>query len=145
MTTTNIKRFADMHVGLTASYSALIDADTIGAYAAMCGDHNPIHEDAEYAAATRFGKPVAHGLLVAGYVQTALTKLVAPGGVSSRYEIVLLAPAFEGSAITANVTCSELDPERKRATFSTEVVDDSTGRTLIAGTAVIAFPKGDNR
>lgn len=72
------------------------------------GDHNPIHEDADYAAGTRFGRPVAHGMLVAGYVQTALTRLVAPGGLSTSYQFDLLAPAFEGAAITAQAVCAQL-------------------------------------
>ena len=140
-----VKRFPDMRLGLSASHSAILDADVIRAYAALSGDHNPIHEDAEYAAATRFGRPVAHGLLVAGFVQTALTKLVAPGGVSASYQFDLVAPAYEGTPITAEVSCAELDSTRRRATSTLTVVDDNTATTLIRGTAVVAFPKGDQR
>lgn len=137
------KRFHDMELGATAEYSAVVDAATIGAYAALSGDHNPIHEDAEYAANTRFGRPVAHGMLVAGYVQTALTTLVAPGGVSTSYQFDLLAPAFEGAAITAQAVCAQLDPVAHRATFTITVVDDTTRKQLISGSAVVAFPKGE--
>ncbi|MGE0219621.1 MaoC/PaaZ C-terminal domain-containing protein [Mycolicibacterium sp.] len=145
MTFGTLKRFADLHVGAAAEHSAVVDADAIRAYARLSGDHNPIHEDAEYAASTPFGRPVAHGLLVAGYVQTALTKLVAPGGVSASYQFDLLAPTFEGSAVTANAHCTHLDPVTRRATFAITVVDDTTARTLISGSAVVAFPKGENR
>jgi 3-hydroxybutyryl-CoA dehydratase len=34
-------------------------------FSALTGDVHPIHYDAEYAKATRFGKPLAHGLLLA--------------------------------------------------------------------------------
>jgi 3-hydroxybutyryl-CoA dehydratase len=140
-----IKRFDDMTLGAAATHTATVDAETIGAYAALSGDHNAIHEDAGYAAATRFGRPVAHGLLVAGYVQTALTKLVAPGGVSASYQFDLKAPTFEGSTITAQATCAQLDPVTRRATFAVTVTDDATRTTLISGSAVVAFPKGENR
>ncbi|CAN5620729.1 MaoC/PaaZ C-terminal domain-containing protein [soil metagenome] len=138
-----IKRLHDMEIGAHAEYSAVLDADIIRAYAQLSGDHNPIHEDAAYAAATRFGRPVAHGLLVAGYVQTALTKLVAPGGVSTSYQFDLLAPAFEGAAITAQAVCAHLDSVTHRATFTITVVDDTTRKQLISGSAVVAFPKGE--
>lgn len=145
MTFETLKRFTDLELGVTAEHSAVVDADVIRAYAQLSGDHNPIHEDPEYAASTRFGRPVAHGMLVAGYVQTALTKLVAPGGVSTSYQFDLLAPAFEGAAITAQARCAHLDPVSRRATFHITVVDDTSARTLISGSAVVAFPKGENR
>lgn len=143
--THTLKRFNELHVGAAAQHTATVDAATISAYAQLCGDHNPIHEDGDYAATTRFGRPVAHGLLVAGYVQTALTKLVAPGGVSTSYRVDLLAPAFEGTTVTAQAVCAQLDPVSRRATFTITVVDDTTRTTLICGSAVVAFPKGENR
>lgn len=139
------KQFDSMVLGETASHSAVLDAGLIAAYATLSGDHNPIHEDADYAARTRFGRPVAHGLLVAAFVQTALTKLVAPGGVSASYRFDLRAPAFQDAAITAQATCSELNPVTRRATFAITVVDDTTRTLLISGSAVVAFPKGENR
>lgn len=143
MTSSTVKRFIDMRVGMTASHSVLLDASMIAGYATLSGDHNPIHEDAEYAARTRFDRPVAHGLLVASFIQTALTKLVAPGGVSTRYEIDLVAPAFEGARVTAHAVCTALDTACRRTTFGVTVVDDTTRTTLIRGAVVVAFPRGD--
>lgn len=143
MSSETLKTFHNMELGVSAEYTAVIDAETIRAYAQLSGDHNPIHEDADYAAGTRFGRPVAHGLLVAGYVQTALTELVAPGGVSTGYQFDLLAPAFEGATVTAQAVCAHLDPVTHRATFTITVVDDTTRKQLISGSAVVAFPKGE--
>ncbi|MBI5337243.1 MAG: hypothetical protein HZB45_06115 [Mycolicibacterium rufum] len=141
----NVKRLDDIAVGDSASHTATVDAEAITAYAALTGDHNPVHEDAGYAESTRFGRPVAHGLLVAGYVQTALTELVAPGGVSTRYAFDLVAPAYEGATVTAQATCTALDRVTRRATFTITVVDDTTCTPLINGSAVVAFAKGENR
>jgi 3-hydroxybutyryl-CoA dehydratase len=140
-----VRTIDQMQLGATAAHSARIDTDMIAAYAALTGDHNPIHEDAAYAEQTRFAKPVAHGLLVGGFIQTALTKLVAPGGVSTSYQLDLVGPAFVGSTVTASATCTELNMVSRRATFTTSVVDDHTQAKLITGTAVVAFPKGENR
>jgi len=145
MTSGTLKRFADMKLGATAWHSTIVDADVIRNYARLSGDHNPLHEDGDYAATTRFGRPVAHGLLVAGYVQTALTKLVAPGGVSTSYQIDLQAPTYEGTTVTAQASCAHLDSVTHRATFAITVVDDTTRKTLVSGSAVVAFPKGENR
>ncbi|MCU1701540.1 MAG: dehydratase [Mycobacterium sp.] len=145
MTAQTVRTIEQMTIGATSSHGATIDAAMIAAYAAMTGDHNPIHEDTKYAERTRFGRPVAHGLLVGGFIQTALTKLVAPGGVSTRYELDLLAPTFAGATVTARATCTDLDLVSRRATFTTTVLDDETRTKLISGTAVVAFPKGEHR
>lgn len=145
MTAVALRTVDQMTIGATASHCATIDAEMITAYAAMTGDHNPIHEDTAYAERTRFSRPVAHGLLVGGFIQTALTKLVAPGGVSTRYAIDLVAPTFVGATITASATCTDLDLVSRRATFAITVLDDETRTKLISGTAVVAFPKGEPR
>ena len=145
MSVPTLRTIEQMQLGVTASHTATIDAEMIAAYAVITGDHNPIHEDAAYAARTRFTTPVAHGLLVGGFIQTALTKLVAPGGVSTRYQLDLVGPAFVGSTVTASATCTDLNTVSRRATFTTTVVDDNTQTKLITGTAVVAFPKGENR
>jgi 3-hydroxybutyryl-CoA dehydratase len=145
MTAPTVRTIDQIAVGATASHSATIDAEMIAAYAAMTGDHNPIHEDTDYAERTRFSRPVAHGLLVGGFIQTALTKIVAPGGVSTKYELDLLAPAFVGATVTARATCTDLNLVSRRATFTTTVLDDETRTQLINGTAVVAFPKGEHR
>jgi 3-hydroxybutyryl-CoA dehydratase len=145
VTAQTMRTVDQMTIGATASHSATINAEMVTAYAAITGDHNPIHEDAEYAEQTRFSRPVAHGLLVGGFIQTALTELVAPGGVSTSYELELMAPTFIGATITASATCTHVDLVSRRATFTTTVLDDETRTKLISGTAVVAFPKGEHR
>ncbi|MFC9840581.1 MaoC/PaaZ C-terminal domain-containing protein [Rhodococcus sp. NPDC127530] len=121
----------------------MVDADAVDAYADLSDDHNPItiHVDAKYAASTPFGRRVAHGMLVAGYVQSALTALVAPGGVSKSYTFELHAPTFVGSVVDAAVTCVEVDPHTGRAYFDLAITDVGTGKAVISGRAVVAFKK----
>ena len=80
----------------------------------------------------------------AGYASLSLV----PSGtsiLSAEFKINLVAPAFAGATITAHATCAQLNSVTRRATFTIAVVDDETGATLVSGTAVVAFPKGDHR
>jgi 3-hydroxybutyryl-CoA dehydratase len=45
-----------------AGASRRITADDVLAFAALTGDRHPIHYDDDYAKATRFGRPIVHGL-----------------------------------------------------------------------------------
>ncbi len=58
------------------------EADIVS-FAAWTGDYNPIHTDAEFAGASRFGERIAHGVL----------------GVSLCLGLIARTGAFEGSAV----------------------------------------------
>ncbi|RZL84146.1 MAG: hypothetical protein EOP32_04780 [Rhodococcus sp. (in: high G+C Gram-positive bacteria)] len=136
-----IVTIASLRVGDTATRRFVVDASAVDAYADLSDDHNPIHVDAEYAASTPFGRRVAHGMLVAGYVQSALTSLVAPGGVSKSYALELHAPTFVDSVVDATMTCVEADPRTGRAHFDVKITEVDTGTVVISGQAVVAFKK----
>ncbi|KPW41042.1 MaoC-like domain-containing protein, partial [Pseudomonas coronafaciens pv. garcae] len=51
-----------LEVGQTASYSKKVEERDIQLFAAMSGDHNPVHLDAEYASKTMFKERIAHGM-----------------------------------------------------------------------------------
>ena len=123
----------DMKIGLRATFRTVIDQDRIDAYADVAEDHNPIHVDAEYAAGTRFGTTIAHGMLVAGFFQHPLTELVTPGGVSTKYEIRMMAPVPPGTEIEAFAECVAIDTERRRATSSIIVLQTTSKRYCIKG------------
>lgn len=61
--TTNQLFLEDFAPGqIFAGASRRITHDDVLAFAALTGDKHPIHYDDEYAKATRFGRPIVHGL-----------------------------------------------------------------------------------
>ena len=84
-------------------------------FSGLTGDNHPLHYDDEYAQATRFGKRVAHGLLVTamGVVgASTLSPLVEESMVafieqSSRF----LIPVLIGDTIKPELEVSELVPK----------------------------------
>ncbi|WP_395709606.1 MaoC family dehydratase [Reyranella sp.] len=59
----------DLPVGTryTTSSRTITEAD-VAAFAALTGDFNRVHVDAEYAKTTIFGQRIAHGMLVASFM-----------------------------------------------------------------------------
>lgn len=72
-------------------------------FAAISGDDNPIHVDQAFAARTRFGKTVAHGMYLYAHL-TRLQQSVAPDTPPDHTEIVFPAPARVGEALTMSAT-----------------------------------------
>lgn len=71
-------------------------------FADLSGDHNPIHVDPDYSAATRFGATVSHGMLLftvlRGLVQTHY-----PGARLEAQDLMFPAPAYAGEQLTATL------------------------------------------
>lgn len=67
--------FEDLAVGTRFDGEAHeLDESAFTAFAKMTGDAHPLHYDAEYAKTTRFGKPLAHGLLLVSMTALGATK-----------------------------------------------------------------------
>jgi acyl dehydratase len=67
--------------------------DDFDRFAALSGDDNPIHVDPAFSARTRFGRTVAHGVLLIT-VLTGLVEKLRPGGVIAAQDVRFPAPTF---------------------------------------------------
>jgi 3-hydroxybutyryl-CoA dehydratase len=116
-----------------------VSLDTLRAYAAASGDHNPIHTDAEFAAGTPFGRPIAHGMLLLAYVMEMLTttfgeQWVESGKLKARFRN----PAYVDSTVRAWGSVKKVDEETCRVQFSVGCRDDQ-GNDLVTGTAEVVL------
>lgn len=68
-------------------------------FAALSGDDNPIHVDAAFAARTRFGRTLAHGMMLYGLVGELVCGELVPGAVEVEAELVFPGPVFAGDEI----------------------------------------------
>jgi acyl dehydratase len=80
---------------------SLTQAD-FDAFAALSGDDNPIHVDPEFAARTRFGRTVSHGVLLVSVLR-GLVERLEPGARLTRHEVRFPAPTFADEAMRFEV------------------------------------------
>ncbi|MCW8085781.1 MaoC family dehydratase [Sabulicella glaciei] len=129
-------RFEDLSVGQKARFSKTITEADILLFAAVSGDTNPVHIDAEAAKATAFGERIAHGMLSASLISTVLgTRLPGPGTIYLAQTLKFRAPVRIGDTVTATAEVTALDPARKRATLAT--VCTVAGKTVLEGEATV--------
>jgi acyl dehydratase len=126
--------------GDTATRTQTITQESIRGFADVVDDHNPVHLDAEYAAQTPFGKPIAHGMLVASLISAALANdMPGPGTIYLGQELSFKKPVYPGDTVTATLTCTQYRESRRIATIET-IVTNQDGLVVIEGKATVIVP-----
>jgi len=75
-------------------------------FARLSGDDNPIHTDPEFCAGTRFGRPVAHGLLLCSVLRGLVDSLL-PGQALSEQAVMFPAPTYADEPVSFTVTMND--------------------------------------
>jgi 3-hydroxybutyryl-CoA dehydratase len=117
-----------------------LDREQFLAFATLTGDAHPIHYDADYAARTRFGRPVAHGLLLAACGALGATEvsreLESAMIAFLEQDLRFLAPVREGDTVRCEFEVLSATPGRdpRRGVLRLAVrLLDTLGRPLAEG------------
>ena len=126
-----------MDIGATARRTRTVSAEDIERFAAMTGDRNPIHFDAEVAARTTFGGIVVQGGVTSGLLNAVVAEdLPGPGSVFLETNWRFLAPVRPGDTITAEVEVLDHRTDKPVTTLRTTITDQH-GTVVLDGTAVV--------
>jgi len=128
-------------VGCKVTFSKTVGESDIYLFAGITGDLSPNHVDREFMRKTSYGRRIAHGSLLIGFMSTASTMILQkyPAAdddatpVSLGYDrIRFLKPVFINDTITVNYTIEEIDPERHRSLSNIEIVNQSGELVAVA-------------
>lgn len=103
------------------------------AFAQLSGDDNPIHVDPDFSARTRFGRTVAHGMLLYSVICGVISRHL-PGAVQLSQELMFPAPTYadEPMSIQLEVLAQDGSQLRLRTEMRNPVGDVTlTGETVI--------------
>ena len=118
---------SEIPIGKRLEYVKPVSADDIERFAALTGDHDPLHTDEEFCKTTPYGARIAHGALIIGFMSTAssmMTKHMDRAVASLGYDrIRLVAPVFIGDTVTIAYEVVTHDPARGRATAKITVTN----------------------
>jgi 3-hydroxybutyryl-CoA dehydratase len=131
--------FEDLHVGMRESLmKTVMDLDVVG-FARLSGDDNPLHLCDVYAAHTRFGQRIAHGLYTASLISAVLgTRLPGPGAIYRSQTLNFHAPVKIGDVVEVIVEVVELTPKGGTARLRCEALVD--GKVVLDGEALVSVP-----
>jgi acyl dehydratase len=125
-----------METGQKATYLKSFTQEDYDRFAAISGDNNPIHVDPAFSARTKFGKTVAHGMLLYSTIGRCLGEyLPGPGTLQISQELMFPNPTFVGQEITLELEVSAL-PSQDTAEMITNITHANgkygcTGKTVV--------------
>ena len=117
-------------VGDSVKFSKTVGESDIYLFAGLTGDLSPNHVDDQFMSHSIYGKRIAHGALIVGFMSTTSTRMIEESlrhgidstPVSLGYDgIRFLKPVFINDTVTVIYTISEIDPERRRTLADIEV------------------------
>jgi acyl dehydratase len=126
-----------MQVGDTARRTRKITTRDIELFTELTGDRNPLHYDAERAAASRFGGIIVQGGVTSGLLNAVVAEdLPGPGSVFLQVDWRFLEPVRPGDTITAEVEVLATREDKPIHRLRTTITDQN-GTVVLDGTATV--------
>jgi len=125
-------------IGDRAEFEKTVTAQDVELFAQVSGDTNPLHRDPDYAAKTRFGECIAHGMLTAGFISAVLGTKLAPDccAVYLSQTLRFLRPVKIGDTVKAVAEVKGIELEKRIFTIETNCFNQN-GEAVVKGEAVI--------
>ena len=128
-----------LKIGDTTCFTKTVSESDVYQFAGITGDFSPNHVNKAYMEKSSYGRLMAHGALIVGFMSTVSTQIIAHSReaeetpVSVGYDKVrFLKPVFLGDTITVAYTVSEIDVVRRRSTAGIEVTNQNDELVAVA-------------
>lgn len=133
----NVRAFASVAVGDTIGPVTIpVSRAALVAYASASGDHNPIHQNEEFAKGVGLPNVIAHGMFTMGATGTVVSDWAGDAGrvvqFGTRFSAMVVVPE-EGTDIQVTGVVKALDTDAETATVELTTTCDGTkvlGRCL---------------
>lgn len=129
-----------LEVGQKASYAKTVEERDIQLFAALSGDRNPVHLDAEYAAGTIFKERIAHGMFSGALISAAVAcTMPGPGTIYLGQTMQFTRAVKLGDTLTVRLEILEKLP-KFRVRIATRVYNQHD-ELVVDGEAEILAPR----
>ena len=116
----------EIEVGQTATFTRTFKEEEVQEFADLSWDHNPYHMHEGFAEKGRFGKPIVHGLLVAGaFCHFGGDFFPGPAILARRAEMDFIKPVYPGETITFVAEITEVDREKGTIAYTTTATNEA--------------------
>jgi 3-hydroxybutyryl-CoA dehydratase len=128
-------------VGDSVTFAKTVGESDIYLFAGITGDFSVNHVNEQYMARSKYGRRIAHGVLIVGFMSTCSTMIIEKCAgtagdetpVSLGYDrIRFLGPVFIGDTVTLTYTVAEIDPAKRQSFGDIKVVNQNGDLVAVA-------------
>ncbi len=140
METVTNRPFAEINTGDRCERRHTVTAQDLQLFAAVSGDRNPVHLDAEYAATTPFKGQIAHGMFTGALISAALAMdLPGPGTVYLGQNLSFRKPVMIGDSLTVVLEVTTKHDSKPIVTLACTVTNQDD-KVVATGEATVMAP-----
>ena len=126
-------RIEDFEPGQHVTFTKTFTDEDVQRFIAITSDVNPLHVDDAFAAKTRFGRRVLHGMLTASLFSTMVGMLLPGTGAIYRSQtLTFLRPVYVGETVTAHFAVRSVDRAKHRLVIDAWI-ENEAGERVIEG------------
>ena len=115
----------------------LVTDQKVRIFAEISGDDNPLHVNDEFAAKTRFGKRIAHGILITSFISKVIGRdFPGDGTIYVSQQVKFKRPVFIDDKVTVKIEVLEKIDAKKRLILATDVLNKDK-KIVIEGKAEV--------
>ena len=128
---TRMARIEDFEPGQHVTFTKTFTDEDVQRFIAITSDVNPLHVDDAFAAKTRFGRRVLHGMLTASLFSTMVGMLLPGTGAIYRSQTLnFLRPVHAGETVTAHFVVRSVDRVKHRLVIDAWIENEAGERVI---------------
>ena len=128
-------------VGDSVTFAKTVGETDIYLFAGITGDFSVNHVNEQYMAGSKYGRRIAHGALLIGYMSTCSTMMIDKCHGTARDEtpvslgydrVRFLGAVYIGDTVNLTYTIAEVDPVKRQSIADIKVVNQSNQLVAVA-------------
>ena len=135
-------------IGREVTFTKTVSESDVYLYAGITGDFSPNHVDQTYMERSAWGRRMAHGMLLVGFISTASTMAIADTrGDTAQTPVAVgmdrlrfLKPVFIGDTVTVSYRIDRFDATKRR-TFAKAEVRNQDGELVAIADHLLQWVK----
>ena len=128
-----------VNIGDSAQFTKTVSESDVYQFAGITGDFSPNHINKVYMENSSFGRLMAHGALLVGFMSTVSTLAIAHCREADETPVAVgfdrirfLKPVFLGDTVTTTYRFSSIDPEKRKSKAKIEVKNQNCQLVAVA-------------
>ena len=128
-----------VNIGDSAQFTKTVSESDVYQFAGITGDFSPNHINKMYMENSSFGRLMAHGALLVGFMSTVSTIAIAHCREADETPVAVgfdrirfLKPVFLGDTVTTTYRFSSIDPEKRKSKAKIQIKNQNDQLVAVA-------------